>query len=466
MRPRLERPCLFSNLPLSSGLIRVNTLVLVLVLIAGIGAILWPAASSTAQSEQQGLGEMRAEPTTWVYDHTTQKGHRLANMRLGDKRTKAVNRVEVEEYVGQLTTRGPVGYSPAQIRHAYGFDKLDSDGRGQVIGIVDAFHYPTAAADLSKFIKTFGLKKMYGLPGRPPCTVAAGPHPCFEVVYAQGSQPGFDEGWAVESALDTQWAHSIAPGADILLVETATDLLIHLFDGVAQAPLLGATVVSMSWGASVGEVPFESITDHLFFDPTGVTFLASTGDTGNPGSYPAVSPYVIAVGGTRLRLDRNGDRKAAETAWSGSGGGISLYELEPGYQMDFPIPFTMNKRGYPDVAYNADPATGVAVYDSSGMAAQTGWLEVGGTSAGAPQWAGLIALANQSRLGGNLSSDNLFNSPLYKAARHDYSDNYFDIKSGSNGGCGSVCMAARGYDFVTGLGSPRADELVETLSEH
>lgn len=90
MRPRLERPCLFSNLPLSSGLIRVNTLVLVLVLIAGIGAILWPAASSTAQSEQQGLGEMRAEPTTWVYDHTTQKGHRLANMRLGDKRTKAV----------------------------------------------------------------------------------------------------------------------------------------------------------------------------------------------------------------------------------------------------------------------------------------------------------------------------------------------------------------------------------------
>ena len=225
----------------------------------------------------------------------------------------------------------------------------------------------------------------------------------------------------------------------------------------------GATVVSMSFGTPefFGEFAFDSSFDHA-----GVSFIAGSGDTGNPGLYPAASPFVFAVGGTTLPLDHKGNRTGPETAWSGSGGGITLYELEPGYQYTYPIPDTTGHRGIPDAAYNADPATGVSVYDSNGLGGQTGWFAIGGTSACGPQWAGLIALANQLRRNGNLSSNNVLNSPLYDAARRDYRDNFYDIKSGSNGACGSVCMAAKGYDFVTGLGSPRTDELVEELADN
>jgi len=248
-----------------------------------------------------------------------------------------------------------------------------------------------------------------------------------------------------------------------LLVETLTNSFSNLLEGVDFAVSQGASVVSMSWGTS--EVSFEASGDY-HFDHTGVTFLASSGDTGNQGFYPAASPFVIAVGGTRLPLDKKGNRTGPETAWIGSGGGISPFEPEPGYQFTYPIPDTMGYRGYPDVAYNADPDTGVSVYDSNGEAGQFGWFILGGTSASCPQWAGLIALANQLRHGANLSSNNVVNSPLYDAARKDYSDNYFDIRSGSNGSCGFVCKARRGYDFVTGLGSPKADELVEELGDN
>src|SRR5262249_17491797 len=148
-----------------------------------------------------------------------------------------------------------------------------------------------------------------------------------------------------------------------------------------------------------------------------------------------------------------------------SGGGISAYEAAPGYQLNYPIPNTGHKRGVPDVAYNADPSTGFAVYDSTPYNGQTGWFQVGGTSAGAPQWAALLALANEARALGPLSSSDLSNSPVYYAASGaSYGSNYRDIASGSNGTCGSVCTAAIGYDFVTGLGSPLANNLVPFLA--
>lgn len=310
--------------------------------------------------------------------------------------------------IGQFTTPDPDGYSPAQIRRAYRFDQVDSDGAGQIIAIPNAFDYPDAAADLKVFIETFGLTMMYGLPGRPSCTVAAGPHPCFEVVYARGVQPTFDPGWALESALDIQWAHAIAPGADILLVEASSNKLLDLFQAVNVATTLGATVVSMSWGAP--EFATQSIFEPLFNLP-GVTFLAGSGDTGNPVFlYPAASPQVIGVGGTRLPLSRHGNRNGPETAWVRSGGGISQFMAEPTYQATYPIPFTGGYRGVPDVAYNADPDTGVSVYISHDVLGETGWVVAGGTSAGGPQWAGLIALANALRTNGNLSSNNLLSS--------------------------------------------------------
>jgi subtilase family serine protease len=418
---------------------------------------------STAQSAaQQDLSELRAEPPTWIFDHRSQKGFRVKDKIRAAEKTNLANRTDVSEEAGQLSTSGPAGYSPAQIRRAYKFDELDKDGKGQIIGIPNAFHYPNAAADLKKFITTFQLKTMYGLPGKKPCTVAAGPHPCFQVVYARGVQPAFDELWALETVLDIQWAHAIAQGADILLVEASSNSFVDLFQAVNVTTNLGATVVSMSWGGL--EFPEQVIFEPLF-DLNGVTFIAAAGDNGNPGSYPAASPFVIAAGGTSLFLDRKGNRTAPEKAWSGSGGGISQYFPEPEYQYTYPIPDTFGYRGIPDVAYNADPATGFSVYDSSPIFAAAPWLVIAGTSAAAPQWAGLIALANQLRHGDNLSSNNVINSPIYEAARRDYRDNFFDIKSGSNGACGSVCTAVRGYDFVTGLGSPRAGELVPALAK-
>jgi subtilase family serine protease len=282
------------------------------------------------------------------------------------------------------------------------------------------------------------------------------------VVYARGVQPAFDELWALEGALDSQWAHAIAQGADILLVEASSNNFIDLFQAVDVTTNLGATVVSMSWGGP--EFPLQVIFEPLL-DHAGVTFIAGAGDDGHEVNYPAASPFVVAVGGTRLPLDKKGNRTGSETAWIASGGGISQFFPEPAYQYTYPIPDTFGYRGIPDVAYNADPATGISVYDSHGLAGETGWLVVAGTSAGGPQWAGLIALANELRDGDNLSSNNVINSPIYDAARHDYRDNFFDIKSGSNGACGAICTAVKGYDFVTGLGSPRADQLVEALAE-
>ncbi len=365
-------------------------------------------------------------------------------------------------HVRKAATSTPTGYTPSQIRHAYGFDQLTAIGTGQIVAIVDAFDDPTAASDLQTFINTFTLRAMNGLPNTPRCTVAAGPHPCFQKVYAQ-SKPRTDGGWALEISLDVQWAHAIAPGADILLVEAKTNSFSNLLGAVDVAVNAGAKVVSMSWGGN--EFLLESFYD-FHFNHAGVTFTASSGDSGTGVIYPAASPYVVAVGGTTLELDPVTSTVTLETAWSRSGGGLSAFEAEPGYQSAYPIPYTGGKRGLPDVAYVADPSTGVAVFDSTPFNGQTGWFQVGGTSVGAPQWAALIALANQGRATGLSISSDLSSSPEYSAATGAaYAANYRDILSGSNGSC-TICSATPGYDFVTGFGSPNANNLVPYLNTH
>ncbi len=364
-------------------------------------------------------------------------------------------------HVRKAATSAPTGYIPSQISHAYGFNQLTATGTGQIVAIVDAFDDPTAASDLQTFINTFPLRAMNGLPNTPRCTVAAGPHPCFQKVYAQ-SKPRTDGGWALEISLDVQWAHAIAPDADILLVEAKTNSFSNLLGAVDVAVNAGAKVVSMSWGGN--EFLLESSYDFHFNHP-GVTFTASSGDSGGV-IYPAASPYVVAVGGTTLELDPVTGAVTLETAWSGSGGGLSAFEAEPGYQSAYPIPYTGGKRGVPDVAYVADPSTGVAVFDSTPFNGQAGWFQVGGTSVGAPQWAALIALANQGRATGLSISSDLNSSPEYSAATGAaYAANYRDILSGSNGSC-TICSATPGYDFVTGLGSPNANNLVPYLNTH
>jgi subtilase family serine protease len=426
---------------------------------AAIAVSMVADAPTPLQAEPGDLLELRAEPLTWILEHRSKTGMRVRDVL--ELRRKAALEASPSR-VTQFAKALPVGTLPAWHRKAYRFDQLDADGAGQVIAIPNAFHYPNAAKDLAKFIKTFGLQSMFGLPGKPQCTVAAGPHPCFQRVFARGVKPAFDVGWALESALDIQWVHAIAPGADILYVEASSNSFIDLFQAVQVATNLGATVVTMSWGGP--EVPVLHIFEPLLVVP-GVTFVAGSGDDGNGSFYPAVSPNVIAAGGTRLPLDRNGDRVGAETAWTGSGGGISQHLPEPSYQANHPIPSTGGFRGFPDIAYNADPETGVAMYLSHTIDGDKGWMTIGGTSAASPQIAALIALANQVR-GENLSGHDLLHSPLYDAASRQYGKRFFDIKSGSNGSCGAVCKAAKGYDFVTGFGSPKADALIEALADN
>jgi subtilase family serine protease len=260
---------------------------------------------------------------------------------------------------------------------------------------------------------------------------------------------GEDYDWAMEMSLDVQWAHAIAPTANILLVEAANSTWNALFAAVNYARNQPSVVaISMSWGGK--EFSNETSYDSYLTSSYNASFFVSAGDSGAGANYPAASPNVVAVGGTTLNLTASGS-VILETAWGGSGGGLSAYESEPAYQTVYNIPGANGHRGIPDVSYIADPNTGVSVYDSltyygpisdvqpavSGVPG--GWWVVGGTSVGAPQWAAIQSL-------GLTVNDN----NLYRDAESSYYHSYFrDITSGSNG-----YNAGPGYDYVTGLGSP------------
>jgi len=328
------------------------------------------------------------------------------------------------------------GYSPIEIRSAYGLAGITNEGAGQTIALVDAFDNPDAASDLTTFDKQFNLAA---------CTEANG---CFKKIYATGSQPSTNKMWASEISLDIEWSHAIAPEANIVLVEAASASMDDLLGAVVVAEQNGASVVSMSWYGK--ETSKETDNDYIF-NVKGLVFCSSSGDNGHGANYPAASPYVVAVGGTTLEI--SGNAWSSETAWADSGGGESKYETEPSYQASSQ---TSGKRGIPDVAWDANPSTGVAVYSKTGTG---GWAMVGGTSVGSPAWAGIFAIVN-SRLAG--AGKKLLTQPqilLYPDAEADY----HDITSGSNGTCGALCTAGPGYDFVTGLGSPQANLLIPAL---
>jgi len=344
-----------------------------------------------------------------------------------------------------LTNTTPRGYTPAQVRASLG---LTGDGSGQTIAIVDAYDHPSIVSDVNVFSSTFGLPMVCG-------TAGASPSNCFNFTKAtpQGKTRA-DAGWALEIALDVQWAHAVAPKADILLVETKSNSLSNLFSGIDYAAQHGASVISNSWGAT--EFTGEAMYDNRCKLAAAVCTFSS-GDAGNPGLYPAYSPYVVAVGGTTLSMTGTG-AIASEVGWSGSGGGVSLYEAATAYQTLYngaAYPFT--KRAIPDVSYNGDPNTGVAVYNSVPYQNQSGWFQLGGTSAGAPQWAAIIAVGNQLRAAGGKAP---LGAESLQASRALYSQAaagaLYDVQYGSNGACGGVCGASAGYDAVTGLGSPRA----------
>jgi subtilase family serine protease len=352
-----------------------------------------------------------------------------------------------------LATTGPTGYSPTQIRHAYGFDQISlpggvaADGSGTTIAIVDAYDCPTITSDLHNFDVQFGLAD-----------------PTFAKVNQSGgsTMPAADTGWSQEIALDVEWAHAIAPKAGILLVEAADSSDTNLFSAVQYAASQpGVVALSMSWGGSefYGETSYDSV----FTTPSGhagVAFVASSGDSGAPVSYPGISPNVLTVGGTTLNLDSQGNY-LGESGWSGSGGGVSTYESQPSYQKGV-VTQTSVYRTNPDVSYDANPSTGFPVYITYGNSTSTPWLQFGGTSDAAPQWAALIAIADQGRaLAGeaalNGSTTQLL-PMIYKLAASDF----HDVAGGTSTGSPNY-SAGSGYDLVTGRGSPYANLVVSGL---
>jgi hypothetical protein len=350
-----------------------------------------------------------------------------------------------------FASSGPVGLTPILIRHAYGFDKISfngvaGDGSGTTIAIVDAYDDPRIASDLHNFDVAFGL-----------------PDPVFTKVNQSGgsTMPAADAGWSGEIALDVEWSHAIAPKANILLVEANSATYNDLLSAVRYAASVsGVVAVSMSWGG--GEFSTETSFDSSFRTPTGhagVAFFASSGDAGAPASYPATSPNVIAAGGTHLSIDGAGNW-LGETGWAGSGGGISSVEAEPAYQKGV-VTQTTTRRANPDVAYDSDPNSGFAVYDTMNNPTSAPWYQVGGTSAASPQWAALTAIADQGRalIGlGSLDGPTQLLPKLYSLAATDF----HDITSGSSTGSPSY-PSGPGYDLVTGRGSPYADRVVADL---
>jgi hypothetical protein len=346
----------------------------------------------------------------------------------------------------------PQGYGPDQVRGAYSVNNvvfnggIVGTGAGQTIAIVDAFSQPNIVSDLAAF------DQQYGLPAPP----------SFKVVAQDGSSnlPGADPAgeWGVETSLDVEWAHSIAPAANLLLV--ATNDATQLYVGEAYAASVPAvSVISNSWGS--GEFSTEQQLDSTFTVPAGhqgITFLSGSGDTGTPGLYPASSPNIVAVGGTSLFVNSDNSYQS-ESAWSGSGGGISQFEPQPSYQSGV-VTQSTQFRTIPDVAAIADPNTGVAVYDS-GDSPSSPWLVIGGTSLATPVFAGMIAIADQGAalLGkGPLDSDQV-HSDLYNTNIDSGYFAYHDVTTGSNG-----LPAGPGYDLVTGIGTPKAPQLLSTLS--
>lgn len=344
------------------------------------------------------------------------------------------------------------GFYPVSVTTAYGstqvkFGSTTGDGTGQTIAIVDAYDDANAAADLA----TFDAK--VGLPAPP----------SFTKLFQDGTTnyPPVDPtgGWEVEESLDIEWAHAMAPGANIILVEATNNSNANLNTAVATAAALpGVSVVSMSYGG--GEGSDELANDAVFKTPAGhqgVTFLASSGDD-TSGGYPAFSPNVVAVGGTSLYVNPDNSYNH-ETWWndaldSAGGQGLSIYEQEPSYQLGFQ---STGFRSVPDISLIADPATGVWIYDSTPQGGTSGWLVIGGTSLACPATAGLVAIANQGRvqLGGTtLDGPNQTLPAIYSLPTSDYNamSTVTDIK-------GTTIP-------TTGLGSPKAPSFVPDLAAY
>jgi hypothetical protein len=325
------------------------------------------------------------------------------------------------------------GYGPSQLQSAYALTTASaSDGAGRTIALVDAYDDPTAASDLAAYRSAAGLPAV----------------PSFEKVNQNGatsplpSEAPESDDWTLEESLDLDMASAICPQCSIVLVEANDDSGTGLYTAENTAASL-AGYISNSWGGS--EDSTDTTDDSEYFSHPGDVITASAGDSDYGVSYPAASPDVVSVGGTHLSTASN-TRGWTESVWNdgsgeGTGSGCSSYEPQPAWQTALGL-VGCTKRIDNDVAADADPDTGLAVYDTSN--GNGGWNEVGGTSASSPMLAAMYALAGNA---GTTPADDIYT----------HTSNFYDVTSGSNGSCSPtayLCTAEAGYDGPTGIGTP------------
>jgi len=328
------------------------------------------------------------------------------------------------------------GYGRPTLVKAYA---LTSSSKVENVAVVDAYNDPNAVSDLATYRSSWNL---------PACN-ASTESGCLTVTNQNGAASPLpadsgSTGWATEESLDVDMVAAVCPHCHIFLVEANSASISDLGTAVNSAvSVLHAEAVSNSYGAS--DSSSDSTYDADYYNHSGVAVTASAGDDGYGVSYPAASQYVTAVGGTTLTKDTSVSRGWKETVWGhsyggeGTGSGCSTFEAKPTWQTGSS---GCSGRTDNDVASDANPNTGVAVYDTYD---QGGWLKVGGTSVSSPTIAAIFALANSIKAGTYPSS-----------YPYSHTSDLFDVTSGANGTCSPtyLCHARAGYDGPTGLGTP------------
>lgn len=340
----------------------------------------------------------------------------------------------------------PTGILPFQYKAAYGFNQIPDQGQGMTIALVDAYKDPNVVSDLAFYANYFRIS------------------PCNFTVVDLATVEG--QGWDLEESLDVQQACALAPQANIVLVEAASDSLTDLLNAVAVAygAPYNASVVSMGWGAA--EFSGELGDDSYFCNIVNglgqpVTFVASEGGTCGTPTYPATSSCVVAVGGTTLTLSTTIPKTPLQIIYGTEtvfgGGGLSLYEAQPSWQNPACSQYSTSARCVPDVSADASPTPGVPVYDTY---SQGGWVAVGGISVPTVDWASFFTLVNSLRAIHNKSTLSQADPDLYTVYNSSsYLTDFHDITSGGS----APCQAVPGYDLATGIGSYQANHLYSPL---
>jgi subtilase family serine protease len=379
---------------------------------AALVVMTWGSVSAT------GSPQTAATPTAAV-----RTSHTCAAAQAGFARCDAQLVISGSATPNSTGTTKPRGYGPADIRSAYALSA--TAGKNKTVAIVSAFNDPAAESDLAVYRKRFGL---------PACLTANG---CFRKVNQAGGRtmPRVDSGWATETSLDLDMVSATCASCKILLVQARNDSMANLGAAVNYAATQKVSAISNSYSS-------RDPSQAAAYDHPGIAITASTGDDGYGVGAPATYATVIAVGGTTLKRSTD-SRHWIESAWSGAGSGCSKRNPKPRWQSTTTT--QCSGKAVADVSAVADPATGVAVYDSTRFSGAAGWLVFGGTSASAPIIAAVYAMS------GNTKGYPASYTWSHRAALND-------ITTGANGTCTKIsarwCKATKGWDGPTGLGTP------------